>query len=40
MFYDSVTNETNTGTASTSVAGENVTINDGAFLRNNYSSAS
>ena len=32
MFYDSVTNETNTGTSATSVAGENLTINDGAFL--------
>jgi hypothetical protein len=32
MFYDSVTNETNTGTAATTVQGENLTINDGAFL--------
>ena len=32
MFYDSVSNETNTGVAATSVAGENLTINDGAFL--------
>ena len=32
MFYDSVANETNTGTAATTVSGENLTINDGTFL--------
>jgi len=32
MFYDSVSNETNTGTAATTVQGENLTINDGVFL--------
>ena len=32
MFYDSVSNETNTGTAATTVSGENLTINDGTFL--------
>ncbi len=32
MFYDMPTNETGTGTASTTVAGENFTINDGTFL--------
>ena len=32
MFYDSVANETNTGTSATTVSGENLTINDGAFL--------
>ena len=32
MFYDMPTNETATGTASTSVAGENFTINDGKWL--------
>ena len=31
-FYDMPTNETSSGTAATSVAGENVTINDGVFL--------
>jgi hypothetical protein len=32
MFYDMPTNETATGVAATSVAGENFTINDGAWL--------
>ena len=32
MFYDSVANETNTGTSATTVQGENLTINDGVFL--------
>jgi len=32
MFYDSVSNETNTGTSATTVSGENLTINDGTFL--------
>ena len=32
MFYDSVDSETATGTASTTVQGSNLTINDGAFL--------
>ena len=32
MFYDLPTNETNTGVAATSVAGENFTINDGKWL--------
>ena len=31
-FYDMPTNETSTGTAATSVAGEDLTINDGTFL--------
>ena len=29
MFYDSVSNETNTGTSATTVSGENLTNNDG-----------
>jgi len=32
MFYDLPTNESNTGVAATSVAGENFTINDGKWL--------
>jgi len=32
MFYELPQNETNTGTSATSVAGENMTINDGTFL--------
>ena len=32
MFYDMPTNETNTGTSATTVAGEDITINDGVFL--------
>ena len=32
MFYELPTNESNTGTSATSVAGENMIINDGRFL--------
>jgi len=32
MFYELPTNEANTGTSATSVAGSNMTINDGRFL--------